>query len=129
MSLAVCEYRQRLFAGRDDGSIVSWDIPAELFLPTASDSSISTRSLTNPDTCKSCDLLQLVDLFFQVLDERVKLCNVGGVVALFVFSEAEQVGDVLRTPAMEIEFVLFHDQASHVFILNTVRPGCFCWHI
>ena len=42
-------------------------------------------------------LLQFVDLFFQFQNERIKLRNVGRVVALFVSSEAEQVCDAEPT--------------------------------
>src|SRR5437879_1176349 len=52
---------------------------------------------------------QAGDLFFLPGDERIKLRDLGSVLALFVLAEAEQVRLVLRTPAMEIKPILVDD--------------------
>ena len=63
-------------------------------------------------------LLQFMDLFFEFQNKRIKLGNVSGIVTLFVFSEAEQVSDVLRSPAMKVQFVFPEQQLPQRFILR-----------
>ncbi len=59
-----------------------------------------------------------MDLFFEVLNERIELRDVGRVVALFVLAEAEQVRDILRSPAVEVEFIFLQDELAKRFILR-----------
>ena len=63
-----------------------------------------------------------MDLFFQFLNEWIKLRNVPSIIALFMFSEAEQVRDVLRSPAVEVEFILLQQQLPQRFI-SRARVG------
>src|SRR5690606_37032297 len=46
------------------------------------------------------------DLLLGFSHQRIELRDLDGVVALFVLAEAEQVGEVLRPPAVEVELVL-----------------------
>ena len=55
----------------------------------------------------SVSVLQLTNLFFEFLNEPIKLCDVASVVALFMLAEAEKVGDILRSPAVEVELIFF----------------------
>ena len=52
------------------------------------------------------------DFGFGLGDQGVELGDFDRVVALFVFAESEQVGEVLRPPAVEVELVLVTDGAA-----------------
>ncbi len=62
--------------------------------------------------------LYRVDLLFKVLNKWIKSGDVGSVITLLVFSEAKKVGDVLRPPAMEVEFIILLNQTSHLFVVG-----------
>ena len=49
-------------------------------------------------------------------DERVELGNLDGVLTLLLFAKPEEISPVLRTPAMEEEFVLFADGGAERLI-------------
>src|SRR5260221_14738887 len=66
-------------------------------------------------------LLQLGDLFLLGRDQRVELRNFAGVLPLLMLAEAEQVGHVLRPPAVEVEFVFGDDGLEQLLAL--VRFG------
>ena len=73
-------------------------------------------SSTTVDSSLPLALLQFVNLFFQSQNEGIKLRNIGGVVALFMFAKAEEISDILGTPAVEVEFILLQDQLSPGFV-------------
>jgi hypothetical protein len=62
-------------------------------------------------------LLHRGDFRLQLLDERPEFLDLFRIVPLFVFPEEEQIGDVLRPPAVEIEF-------RNLIIFSTVWPIC-----
>src|SRR5579863_1364337 len=68
-------------------------------------------------------LAELGDLFFLGGNQRVELRNLATIAALLVFAEAEQVGLVLRPPAVEVEAILGDDGASQLLRLSELRPG------
>ena len=53
--------------------------------------------------------MQLGDLAFQLLNQGVELGDLFRVLALLVLAEQEEIGFVLRTPAMEVELVILDD--------------------
>ena len=57
-------------------------------------------------------LFQLVDLGLLRRDQLFELGDLSRVVALLVLAEAEEVGRVLRPPAMEVEPVLGDDRPA-----------------
>ncbi len=68
---------------------------------------------------------ELGDTGFPFGDERIELGNLDGVLALLVFAEAEEIGPVLRTPAVKEEFVLFADGGAEQierFLVIVVAP-------
>ena len=65
-------------------------------------------------------LLQAVDLRVGGVDERIELGNLLRVLPLLVFAEAEEVGGVRRTPAVEEEFV-FADDGGRTQRLSSSR--------
>src|SRR4051794_21735488 len=52
---------------------------------------------------------ELIDLRFELLDDGVELGDFYGVLALLVFAEAENVGLILGTPAVEVFLVFLND--------------------
>ncbi len=68
--------------------------------------------LSRADEGKSIRLLQRRNDPLLLFDQRIKLRDFHGVVPLLVLSKAEQIREVLWTPAMEEEFVLGNDRQS-----------------
>jgi hypothetical protein len=66
-------------------------------------------------------LLEPRDQRFLVGDEWVEPGDLDGVIALFVFPEARQVGDVLRPPAVEKQVVLAIDGGPKRLCLCELR--------
>src|SRR4051794_39379035 len=72
---------------------------------------------------------QLRDLLLLRRYQRVELRDLAGVLALLVLAEQEQIGDVLRPPAEEIQLVLRQDRLPQLLELLRVgrhperRPG------
>jgi hypothetical protein len=59
-----------------------------------------------------------MDLLFEVLNEWIKLGDIGRIVSLLVLSEAKQIRNVLWSPAMKVQFVLLQQQSTHRFVLR-----------
>src|SRR3954468_18677746 len=57
---------------------------------------------------------QVVNRGFQLLDDGVELGDFYGVLALLVFAEAEDVGLVLGTPAVEVFLVFANDGGAEL---------------
>src|SRR5262245_61968085 len=66
---------------------------------------------------------QFGDLLLLCLDQRVELRDLAGVLALLVLAEAEQVGDVLRPPAVEVQLVLLEDRLAQLLELVVLRAA------
>ena len=62
-------------------------------------------------------LFEFSDKLVLFLNERLELGDFFGVLPLFVFAESEEVGDVLRAPAVEEEFVFAEDCLAEFFDL------------
>ena len=65
--------------------------------------------------------MSLRDHLFLLGDERIEPRDLDGVVALLVLAEAEQIGVVLRPPAVEEEVVLAVDRGAERLRLIQVR--------
>src|SRR5438067_5776512 len=63
---------------------------------------------------------QLSNLVFQLGDQRIKQRDFAGILPLLVLAKTIEVGFVLRTPAVEIEAVLFDDGLSKPFHLVNI---------
>src|SRR5688572_17929280 len=70
-----------------------------------------SRSLSG----KSIPFPQPRDDLFLLLNQRVELWNLDGIVALLMLPEAEQVRKVLGPPAMKEEFVLGDNREPQLF--------------
>src|SRR5438876_977745 len=84
--------------------------PSERRMPSIRQSLAGLRDL----------LTQLRDLPLLSFHQRVELPDLHGVVALFVFAEAAEVGFVGRAVAMEEEFVFLDDQLAELFFLGRI---------
>src|SRR5579859_7731037 len=61
--------------------------------------------------------VQLDDLLLPGGDKGVELGDLAGVVALLVLAKAEEVGFVLRAPAVEVQLVLGDDELAELLLL------------
>ena len=68
-------------------------------------------------------LLEPVDLVLELGDRGIKERHLGGVLPLLMLAKPEQVGVILRTPAVEIEGVLPDDQFAQLFRLVVRRSA------
>ena len=59
-------------------------------------------------------------------NQGIKLGNLGGILPLLVFAEAEQVGFVLRSPAVEVQAVLVHNGSPQPLSLVEFGPVGDC---
>src|SRR6478735_9160493 len=63
------------------------------------------------------------DLGFEFGDDRVEQRDFPGVLTLLVLAEAEEVGFVLGTPAVEVFAVFLVDESAALFDLGPVASG------
>jgi len=118
-SLVVCESQQRLYAGRDDGSIVCWDIPAELFLPPASGSLATTSRIESIKEVPENETVFVDDqpITSMIVSEQELFCSTAsGRIAVYRFPllPNDDSGRIVNQPRWRSAAI--HGQSGDVFI-------------
>ena len=70
--------------------------------------------------CERLGVKEFLNGFFLGLNEWIKLWNFNGIISLFMFTEAEQVGFVLWPMLVKKQFILFIDDLSKFFCLKSI---------
>jgi len=102
-------------------------------MATASSCKFGSHEAPDPDGAMLLEnesppdgLLYIMYLILQLIHEWIKHGDFSRVVALFVLSEQIKVRDILRPPAVKIEFILPADQLSQNVVLRISDKTCSC---